>query len=86
MGLVKESRIFASDVNRLPDAYPVYSKDYKAASEVMLSYLHQFKNLWTLGRGGGFFYGHVHDFVTDGFSTAQAVDNYVKRGTKLIIA
>jgi protoporphyrinogen oxidase len=84
MGLVKESRIFASDVNRLPDAYPIYSKDYKAASEVVLSYLRQFKNLWTLGRGGSFFYGHVHDFVTDGFSTAEVVGSYIKQGTRVM--
>lgn len=84
MGLVKESRIFASEVSRLPDAYPVYSKDYKAASEVVLSHLRQFQNLWTLGRGGSFFYGHVHDFVTDGFSTAAAVDRYIKQETRVM--
>jgi protoporphyrinogen oxidase len=83
MGLVNESRIFASDVVRLPNAYPVYSRDYQAAAEVVLSYLGQFKNLWTLGRGGSFFYGHVHDFVSDGFSTAKAVDRYIKRNHPL---
>jgi protoporphyrinogen oxidase len=84
MGLVKESRIFASDVKRLPNAYPVYSKDYKAAAEVVLSYLGQFQNLWTLGRGGSFFYGHVHDFVTDGFSVAGAVDSYLQREARIM--
>jgi protoporphyrinogen oxidase len=85
MGLVKESRIFASEVIRLPDAYPVYSKDYRAASEVVLPYLRQFQNLWTLGRGGSFFYGHVHDFVTDGFSVAEAVDHYIKQETRVMV-
>jgi protoporphyrinogen oxidase len=85
MGLVKESRIFAIDVIRLPDAYPVYSKDYKTASEIVLSYLRQFKNLWTLGRGGSFFYGHVHDFIDDGFSTAEAVNSHIKRETRVMV-
>ena len=79
MGLIKESNLLGHDLHRLPDAYPVYSKGYKATSELVLSYLSQFKNLWTLGRGGSFFYGHLHDFVTDGFSTASSVDTYLKQ-------
>lgn len=79
MELIKESNVLGHDLHRLPYAYPVYSKDYKATSETVLSYLSQFKNLWTLGRGGSFFYGHLHDFVTDGFSTAASVDTYLKQ-------
>lgn len=81
MGLIKESRVLGSQVHRMSDAYPVYSKGYKEISDVILSYLSQFKNLWTLGRGGSFFYGHVHDFVTDGFSTADDVTTYMKQYT-----
>lgn len=79
MGLIKEANVLGHDVHRLPDAYPVYSKDYKATSDIVLSYLSQFKNLWTLGRGGSFFYGHLHDFVTDGFDTADSVNTYLKQ-------
>ena len=77
MGLVKASRVIASDVHRLQNAYPVYSRDYKETAEIVLSYLRQFRNLWTLGRGGSFFYGHVHDFITDSFSAAEAADAYL---------
>ena len=79
MGLIKGSRVFASDVHKMRDAYPVYSKGYKETSDIIKSYLSQFKNLWTLGRGGSFFYGHVHDFVTDGFSTAEGVRAYLNQ-------
>ncbi|HEU0022457.1 MAG TPA: FAD-dependent oxidoreductase [Dehalococcoidia bacterium] len=85
MGLLRESRVFASDVNRLDHAYPVYSRDYKAWSQAVLSHLRQFKNLWTLGRSGSFFYGHVHDFVTDAFGIARAVDRYIDQETGITV-
>jgi protoporphyrinogen oxidase len=85
LGLVNGSRVFASEVHRLRDAYPVYSRDYQTTSEVVLSYLRRFKNLWTLGRGGSFFYGHVHDFVSDGFSVGQEVNRYVGRQTRSMV-
>ena len=77
IGLIRASRVIGSDVHRLRNAYPVYSKDYKATSEVVLSHLRGFQNLWSLGRGGSFFYGHVHDFITDGFATAASVNQYL---------
>lgn len=79
LGLIDESRVFAGEVHRLRDAYPVYSMEYKATSEMVLSHLFRFKNLWTLGRGGSFFYGHVHDFVSGGFSVGQEVNRYMGR-------
>jgi protoporphyrinogen oxidase len=39
MGLVKASRVIASDVHRLQNAYPVYSRGYKETAEIVLSYL-----------------------------------------------
>lgn len=39
----------------------------------MHDHLRGFSNLATLGRGGGFFYGHGHDFITEGFATARAI-------------
>ena len=77
MGLVQPSKIIGTDVHRLAQAYPVYSRHYKETSEVVLSYLSRFRNLWTLGRGGSFFYGHVHDFITDGFNAAGAARAYL---------
>jgi len=77
MGLIDGANLSGSDVHRLTNAYPVYSKDYRQSSEIILSYLHRFNNLWSLGRGGGFFYGHVHDFITDGFTAADSADSYL---------
>jgi protoporphyrinogen oxidase len=82
MGLIKASSIIGTDVHRLMNAYPVYSKDYKETSEVILSYLRQYRNLWSLGRGGSFFYGHVHDFITDGFSASEGANAYLGQRAK----
>lgn len=76
MGLIRESRVFGYDVHRLRNAYPVYFKDYGAATDVVLSYFRRFDNLWTLGRGGSYFYGHLHDFVSDAFQIAEEVDRF----------
>jgi hypothetical protein len=62
--------------------YPVYSKDYQETAEMVLSYLGTFQNLWSLGRGGSFFYGHVHDFITDGFSASHGAATYLAQRAK----
>jgi protoporphyrinogen oxidase len=79
MGLIKASSIIGTDVHRLVNTYPVYSTDYKETSEVILFYLRQYRNLWSLGRGGSFFYGHVHDFISDGFSASEAANVYLRQ-------
>ena len=82
MGLIKASQVIGTDVHRLVSAYPVYSKDYQETAEVVLSYLRGFRNFWSLGRGGSFFYGHVHDFITDGFFAAGGADAYLAKNAK----
>ena len=78
MGLIERSDVIDSDVHRLPDAYPVYFNGYDEVSEVVLNYLAKFGNLWSLGRGGSYFYGHVHDFITEASDVIRAVESYRK--------
>ena len=73
MGLIIAARVEGAAVTRLRKAYPVYSKDYRSVAQVIFDYLRRFRNLATIGRGGGFFYGHVHDFISAGFATAKAI-------------
>ena len=75
MGLIDASLVSRYDTHRLENAYPVYFKGYETISEIVLSYLRRFENFWTLGRGGSYFYGHLHDFVSDGFEIANSVIN-----------
>jgi protoporphyrinogen oxidase len=73
IGLIRAPAAAGSTVTRLSRAYPVYARDYRAASGAVLDHLRGFENLATLGRGGGFFYGHVHDFITEALATARAI-------------
>jgi len=73
LGVVEAARVEGSAVVRLRRAYPVYSKDYRQWAQPVLDYLRSFRNLTTLGRSGGFFYGHVHDFIVEGVATAETV-------------
>jgi protoporphyrinogen oxidase len=77
IGLIERGKVEASHVTRLRKAYPVYSKDYGRLSGIVLSYLASFENLQTIGRGGSFFYGHVHDFVSAGFAAANAIHSHL---------
>jgi len=45
----------------LRNAYPVYSLDYASAVEVIRKGVAEFENLDLTGRGGLFFYSHLHD-------------------------
>ncbi len=81
VGLIRATAVLGSTVSRLSKAYPVYARDYRTASGTVLDHLRGFSNLATLGRGGGFFYGHVHDFITEGFATARAIVAAHPRGS-----
>ena len=76
MGLVNLSQVFDYEVSRLENAYPIYFKDYAAVAEIVLEYLRRFENFRTLGRGGSYFYGHLHDFASEAFEVVDSVANY----------
>jgi protoporphyrinogen oxidase len=80
MGLVRADRIEASAVIRHRKAYPVYSTDYRHLSGRVLEHLERIPNLVTLGRGGAFFYGHVHDIVAAGFRAAPLLATMAQGG------
>jgi protoporphyrinogen oxidase len=71
IGLISRGRVTGSAVTRLRKAYPVYSKDYRRHSGEVLRHLASLENLETIGRGGSFFYGHVHDFISTGVAAAD---------------
>jgi protoporphyrinogen oxidase len=60
-GLIDRSRVLDWRHHLLPNAYPVYSLDYAQQVKTILDALSQLENLDTVGRGGRFFYTHLHD-------------------------
>ena len=77
IGLIRGSSVFAYDIHRLENAYPVYFKEYGEVSDIVLSYLRRYEDLCTLGRGCSYFYGHLHDFVSDAFEIVNSVSRFV---------
>jgi protoporphyrinogen oxidase len=71
VGLISRGRVAGSTVTRLRKAYPVYARDYREHSATVLRHLGRLGNLETIGRGGSFFYGHVHDFISAGAAAAE---------------
>jgi hypothetical protein len=49
---------------------------------VILDHLGRVPTLTTLGRGGSFFHGHVHDFIAAGFAAAPLVARFARRVTE----
>jgi protoporphyrinogen oxidase len=72
-GLFDPARVEATEVVRLRRAYPVYARDYGRTLAPVLAHLERYRNLRSIGRGGSFFYGHVHDFVSEGTAAVDSL-------------
>ncbi len=60
-GLIEARWVLAWRHNRLDHAYPVYALDYRERLAAVGTALARFTNLDWLGRGGRFWYSHLHD-------------------------
>ena len=61
IGIVSASKVLEWQHHFLPNAYPVYSLGYAAQVAEVVEGLSAISNLDLLGRGGQFFYSHLHD-------------------------
>jgi protoporphyrinogen oxidase len=61
IGLLDPRTVLGSESRMLLNAYPVYSLDYAEHVEVIREALAAIENLDVLGRGGLFWYSHLHD-------------------------
>jgi protoporphyrinogen oxidase len=60
-GLLRASTVLEWRHHVLPNAYPVYTLDYRERVETVLAGVGTIENLDLLGRGGRFWYSHLHD-------------------------
>lgn len=58
---------------RLAAAYPVYDLKYRAALDVVESFLHTIGNLWLIGRQGLFLHNNTHHSLVMGYRAAEAM-------------
>jgi len=57
----------------IPNAYPVYARDYAEDVAAIRESLARFENLDTLGRAGAFVYSHLHDQLRYGRDAVRAL-------------
>ena len=82
IGYIKKKKVFDSKVIRIPNAYPIYSLDYKENLINIVSYLES-DDVFLLGRTGIFRYNNSDNSIEMGFKLA---DNFIKnKKTKSIL-
>ncbi len=69
---LKKSRVLAQDVHDITYGYPIYDKNYKAARESIISFLHN-NDIVACGRYGSWRYMSMEDSILDGKSVAEKV-------------
>lgn len=71
--IVKNFQFQDGFVVRIPKAYPIYAFDYQKHLSVIKSYLSNFKNLQTMGRGGCFQYNNMDHSILSGIAAAKNI-------------
>jgi protoporphyrinogen oxidase len=61
IGIISASKVLEWRHHFLPNAYPVYSLNYADRVAQVIAGLSRISNLDLVGRGGQFFYSHLHD-------------------------
>lgn len=72
--------ILAAFVLRVPNAYPVYGRNYREAIEMIKGFISRFTNLQCMGRAGMFRYNNMDHSILTGF---LAADNILGQKTDL---
>jgi protoporphyrinogen oxidase len=73
IGMGSRRKLIGGFVVRRPDAYPVYSRDYRESLRAVREYLARFENLLTIGRAGSFRYCNSDLALKMGLNAADRV-------------
>ena len=73
LGLVRPREVIGSCVVRVPQAYPLLDRSYRAHHGTILEYLRTFTNLQVIGRGGTFQYLNMDHAIASGMQAAEAI-------------
>lgn len=65
----------------VPNAYPIYAREYAGDVAAIRESLSRFSNLETLGRAGGFVYSHLHDQLRFGRDSVRALSDSARAQT-----
>lgn len=82
LGLIERSEVIEWRHHQLRNAYPVYSLHYTKAVTVIREAMARIENLELLGRGGLFFYSHLHDQMRFGKDYVNSLATDEKQGNR----
>jgi len=86
IGIIDASKVMEWRHHFLPNAYPVYSLDYVARRSRIIEALGEISNLDLVGRGGQFFYSHLHDQLRFGKDYVANLLGADQQGTDATLA
>ena len=70
-GLLRDAKILAGHVVRIPRCYPVYARGYREHVERMVAYLQNFRGITPIGRYGSFKYNSQDHSILMGVLAAE---------------
>ncbi|MDO8142794.1 MAG: FAD-dependent oxidoreductase [Candidatus Brocadiales bacterium] len=71
MGLFKKTDLRKQQLFRLKECMPVYGLDYETKVQDALKVIHGYRNLYSVGRKGGYFFCLSHSAVSQGLKVAK---------------
>ena len=71
MGLFKKTELRQQRLFRLKECMPVYELDYEKKVQEALKVIHNYRNLYSVGRKGGYFFCLSHSAVSQGLKVAR---------------
>lgn len=75
VGLPIQTSILAVEVRRLPEAYPIYLRDYRRHFERLDSWVGSIEGLLTLGRQGLFAHDNTHHALAMAYEAVACLDD-----------
>jgi protoporphyrinogen oxidase len=73
-GLPVRARILEVAARRLPQAYPIYTRDYRRHFDVICNWIDGIEGLITFGRQGLFAHDNTHHTLAMAYALEQSVD------------
>lgn len=60
---------------KVPNVYPIYKINYEKDLKIIQNELRRYKNFYSIGRIGEFYYGDIDQMIKIGFDTAKKIAN-----------
>ncbi len=86
IGIISAAKVLEWRHHFLPNAYPVYSLNYAARVSQVIEALSAISNLDLIGRGGQFFYSHLHDQLRFGKDYVASLPDTSEERTQMPLA